>query len=159
MNNSDSGRLAHTIFFVVTIVLAACGTYDEGQHEMRRAADDAQQRRQAFLDSLRRSTDSILGANQTHAPPAAVSSPVDRRWYEGGTLHQATVAEWNGASDSNKLATAADFATSALHPRTTEEVRTPAREMKDCISTAAQSAPPHKQVSELGAVCAVMMGW
>lgn len=30
-------------------------------------------------------------------------------WYKGGTLHKATVAEWNGASFQNKLATSADW--------------------------------------------------
>lgn len=30
-------------------------------------------------------------------------------WYEGGTLHSATVVEWKAASESDKLATAADW--------------------------------------------------
>ena len=30
-------------------------------------------------------------------------------WYEGGTLHQATVAEWKKATSQNKLATCSDF--------------------------------------------------
>ncbi|MBU2547487.1 MAG: hypothetical protein KKB20_03665 [Proteobacteria bacterium] len=30
-------------------------------------------------------------------------------WYENGTLHKASVAEWNKATYENKLATAADW--------------------------------------------------
>jgi hypothetical protein len=36
------------------------------------------------------------------------------QWYEGGTLHSATLDEWSRASRSNRLATAADFATHSL---------------------------------------------
>lgn len=32
-----------------------------------------------------------------------------KEWYEGGTLHQATIAQWKRASQSNKLATCADW--------------------------------------------------
>lgn len=32
-----------------------------------------------------------------------------RPWYEGGTLHDATVVEWRAASARNRLATAADW--------------------------------------------------
>ena len=32
-----------------------------------------------------------------------------KEWYQGGTLHQATYAQWNSASYQNKLATASDW--------------------------------------------------
>lgn len=34
----------------------------------------------------------------------------NKKWYEGGTLHQATVADWLSGDESNKLATCADWA-------------------------------------------------
>jgi hypothetical protein len=37
----------------------------------------------------------------------------EEKWYEGGTLHKKTVAEWSKASERDKLATAADFLTHA----------------------------------------------
>ena len=37
------------------------------------------------------------------------SSSSSKQWFEGGTLHRATIAEWNDATYQNKLATAADF--------------------------------------------------
>lgn len=32
-----------------------------------------------------------------------------KQWYEGGTLHYATVAEWQNASYTNKTATAGSY--------------------------------------------------
>ena len=82
-----------------------------------------------------------------------------RAWYSGGTLHRATVADWRAASDRNRLATAADFATTILQPNSVEEIAGPAREMESCITLAVDSAPGTMRVSEIGAVCAVLMGW
>lgn len=92
-------------------------------------------------------------------PPPSAPSSSDLTWYQGGTLHQATVADWKQATEHDRLATAADFASSILEPNTVEEVREPAEEMKDCLAEAVQGAPDYKNMSELAAVCAVMMGW
>ena len=35
--------------------------------------------------------------------------PAPKKWYEGGTLHRATIAEWRRASYENRLATCSDF--------------------------------------------------
>lgn len=35
--------------------------------------------------------------------------PDVKKWYEGGTLHKCTNAEWKKASKENKIATCADF--------------------------------------------------
>lgn len=43
------------------------------------------------------------------------SSPAE--WFEGGTLHHATMGEWRRASSKNKLATAADFVSSMMRGR------------------------------------------
>jgi hypothetical protein len=39
------------------------------------------------------------------------SAHADQKWYEGGTLHKKTVAQWSKADNRDKLATAADFVT------------------------------------------------
>jgi len=39
------------------------------------------------------------------------SSPPSKRWYEAGTLHNATVLQWKDATYQNQLATAADWLT------------------------------------------------
>jgi hypothetical protein len=129
---------------------------------------DGEAERQAFIDSIRSATDALVTANiaangpypDTGAKKAdqLKASPVQEQpWYSGGTLHQATIGEWKAASPTNRLATAADFATNTLHPSTTEEA--PAREMMECVDRASTSAPDSKTVAEVGAVCAVLMGW
>jgi len=37
------------------------------------------------------------------------SSSSKKQWFQGGNLHNATVAQWKGATYQNKLATAADW--------------------------------------------------
>lgn len=62
------------------------------------------------------------GAEVRKAQNSAVTQPVPvaetvpqapepeaKKWYKGGTLHQLTLADWNQATDENKLATAGDF--------------------------------------------------
>lgn len=36
-------------------------------------------------------------------------SSSSRQWFQGGNLHNATIAQWKGATYQNKLATAADW--------------------------------------------------
>lgn len=42
-------------------------------------------------------------------PKKAQKDKTGKMWFEGGTLHQATVKEWRNATKENKLATCADF--------------------------------------------------
>ncbi len=44
-------------------------------------------------------------------------------WYSGGTLHQATLAEWNRATPANRLATAGDWLAASLWK---DDLRSPA---------------------------------
>ncbi|NQW23381.1 MAG: hypothetical protein HQ475_08060 [SAR202 cluster bacterium] len=44
----------------------------------------------------------------------SAETSVSVNWYEGGTLHRATVSSWRSATYGNKLATAADFLTATL---------------------------------------------
>jgi hypothetical protein len=153
----------------IVLTLGLAGT-SACSHPQPVVARDGEAERQAFIDSIRSATDAIVtaniaangpypdtGAKNSNQPEA---SPVpEQPWYSGGTLHQATMREWKAASPANRLATAADFATNTLHPSTTEEVRAPAREMMECVDRASTSAPDGKTVAEVGAVCAVLMGW
>ena len=54
-------------------------------------------------------------ATFTRTAPAATAGA----WNRGGTLHRATVAEWHRATDSNRLATAADWAARTRGMRST----------------------------------------
>lgn len=43
------------------------------------------------------------------AQPSPAPTENGRHWYEGGTLHDATAADWKKATAANKLATCGDF--------------------------------------------------
>ncbi|MGJ5813671.1 hypothetical protein [Paludibaculum fermentans] len=80
-------------------------------------------------------------------------------WFEGGTLHSSTAADWNLASDGDRLATSADFvAKIAKKPfGSMGEFKLRAVEMKSCVSKAAASpATSNLKVAELAAACALM---
>ena len=92
------------------------------------------------------------------------SQPVSSQWYEGGTLHSATAAEWVRASERNKLATAADWATSILleedrMPRV-EKVKPYATALKDCVDATTDPKPiiPKQKVAEMAVACWILMG-
>ena len=71
--------------------------------------------------------------------PTATSTATP--WYRGGTLHNATPAEWQIATPENKMATAADWITRIYRPtwRTEEELLTLSSELVACIDEVATS--------------------
>ena len=96
------------------------------------------------------------------------SKPNKKEWYEGGTLHQATVKEWRKATRQNKLATCADFVATANKENMLKfsasgmsELKSYAEELVDFIDTATDGAEKinsHK-VSEIAATGFHMMKW
>lgn len=91
-----------------------------------------------------------------------VSAAGAEEWYAGGTLHNATLGDWADASRHNRLATAADFAATILEERISSisDLETPALQMEACITEAARERSTAAiQVSEVGAACAVLLGW
>ena len=90
------------------------------------------------------------------------------RWYTGGNLHRASAAEWNSSSHANRLATSADFVasimgTDAVRRETRGDInrlRPRAERMKSCIDDAlAGNNSRTIRVSEIGAACAVLLGY
>lgn len=84
---------------------------------------------------------------QPATPPAA---PTPRKWYEGGTLHKATGAEWRKADASNKLATCSDFLAKlweakrlsgklTLTVKTIEDLKAPAASCVEAVDKAYES--------------------
>lgn len=51
---------------------------------------------------------SVFSATLTFSATAARAQ--ESEWYVGGTLHEATLAQWPAGLTSNRLATSADFA-------------------------------------------------
>jgi len=83
-------------------------------------------------------------------------------WYEGGTLHDATLAEWSNATDANRLATAADWTVIAFDGVPVLEIRIYANDLLICIDEifdgylerSSEGAP----ISDLAALCAIKLG-
>ena len=83
-------------------------------------------------------------------------------WYQGGTLHKATGYEWQKASQSNRLATAGDFAAVVIKGKfnSMDQLKIYANELAICITKATEDGVGNdKQVAEIAAACAIIMGW
>ena len=92
----------------------------------------------------------------------AVSPRETRSWYEGGTLHRATVSEWRTSTGRNRLATSADFASAALNHKgrtfdSTGEMLGAAIAMKTCIDAATPDAKEQMPVTGIAAICALLL--
>ena len=88
------------------------------------------------------------------------------KWYQGGTLHESTIREWNAATYDNQLATAADWTTSVIGQDEFERiglngVRVKAGELVKCIkgSTDELEGVGALSTMEIGAACITLMKW
>ena len=88
------------------------------------------------------------------------------QWYSGGTLHRANGAVWKSSSESNRLATSADFAIIIIGKNRVQamgsmnRLKPYALQMKICIDEAVVGRGGNKiSVSEVGAACGVLLGW
>ena len=85
------------------------------------------------------------------------------QWYEGGTLHSTSVADWRAANYRNRLATSADFAMTALNRKgvtlsSMSELRPKAQALEICVSEAAK--PPTAgtlRIVELATQCVILI--
>lgn len=50
-----------------------------------------------------------LGAAMSESTPKTDAAVSSEKWFEGGNLHKATIAQWKTATYRNKLATASDW--------------------------------------------------
>jgi hypothetical protein len=104
-----------------------------------------------------------LPAQPQLVEPIQQSQPVQQaQWYEGGTLHKATAREWLAATSANRLATAADFAATALKQegkvaRDMADLRVRAEAIESCVSQVAGAQGAENQpVSGLAAACVIL---
>ena len=97
------------------------------------------------------------GGSESQPTRRPVASPT--AWYDGGTLHGATVEEWNSADNANRLATAGDWVTTLTGWETLEEAREKAEDLRTCVNESAAESPPELKVAELAVACKILMGW
>jgi hypothetical protein len=78
-------------------------------------------------------------------------------WYSGGTLHDSTVAEWQAATDTNRLATAADWATSGMDLTLPSEIEHYAKELIICVNEAVDAYSQDAETLDIAVACVVML--
>lgn len=119
-----------------------------------------------FLFSfLKREQPSVSTPSTSSAPSSSAPSvsPKPPEWYEGGTLHKASIKQWKKAGYRDRLATSADFAvniseTGRFKFSTMDELKVHAIEIEKCISKAAEAKGFDDQpVSDYAATCAILM--
>ena len=76
-------------------------------------------------------------------------------WTKGGTLHDATIAEWRDATRGNKLATSADWIAKALpaEGRSIDFLNEYAPKLVQCTDAMVADMPQKEQVKVVSAAC------
>lgn len=89
-----------------------------------------------------------------------ISLPALGAWYNGGTLHNATGAQWLAGDFSDQLATSADFVAKMDAASDMSELRVRANSLSSCI-TEAVSDPSLEQssVKDVAVLCIVQLGY
>ncbi|MHC1778464.1 MAG: zinc ribbon domain-containing protein [Lentimicrobium sp.] len=86
----------------------------------------------------------------------------EQKWYEGGTLHKATIAEWRTATTTNKLATCSDFVAKIRQDKgiafDESEIKKESYDLMNCIDAAIIDVDVDNwKVSEMAATCLVLL--
>lgn len=103
-------------------------------------------------------------------PLLASAQDAGEKWYQGGTLHKSTVAEWKSASAWNRRATAADWAMNTKRVQAivfkagNVDVAKPyAVELARCVDIAVSDDATGKldsiNVAEIAVGCVILMKW
>lgn len=87
--------------------------------------------------------------------------PISKEWYEGGTLHKATVKQWKSATQKNKLATCADFMAVTDNSISMTELKSRATNLMNCIDEATRGLDElnNDKVSEMATLCIITLGY
>lgn len=113
------------------------------------------------------STTSIQSAVSSSQPQPQPYGTTNSKWYEGGTLHKESVANWKSASFANKLATAADWAIAiprikqgVIKSGKMETLAPLAYQLVKCVDEACSGGGDESMgISEVAASCMILMRW
>lgn len=106
--------------------------------------------------------ESVSSSEASEEKPVTASSG---KFYEGGTLHKATIAEWRKAEIHNKIATCADFIAKSFEMNGTDVSKITMKEwelachgLNKCIETSVPETPEfnNQSVTELAAMCLLL---
>ena len=120
----------------------------------------------ALARAIKTFCDSSTSSSESRNSTSKQQPTTAQKWYQGGTLHKETAAEWVKASDRDRLATSGDFATAALKRSiiwddmdSLDDVRPYAEALKKCIDTTYDpvSIIPETKNAETATLCWVIM--
>jgi hypothetical protein len=104
----------------------------------------------------------LPSGNATYATPL----PATIKWYEGGTLHDATVGEWATGSYQDQLATAGDWIVARLgseQARKMTQLRNRAATLVSCVNSGSvavmDSYGNSERVAGMAVACIDISGW
>jgi hypothetical protein len=102
----------------------------------------------------------VSDANSGTSSPNYSSS----EWWNGGTLHSASVGEWKNSTEENKLATSGDFVSGTIDTsqvKSMDEILVKAQAVRACINKATDgtSQLDSHHVSEIAALCLISLGY
>lgn len=93
----------------------------------------------------------VLGSLALAVPMLATAAG---NWYEGGTLHNATLRDWSGAVTQNKMATMADMVIAAKLAKRPMDVVDRSVRTASCVDEVARDKANQMQdVATVAAVC------
>ncbi len=82
-------------------------------------------------------------------------------WYEGGTLHTASIPQWKSSTHKNRLATASDWAAVMFKDQnlSMKELKVKALEVVRCIDTATAGSTESllSSAAEAAAICHILI--
>ena len=109
----------------------------------------------SMLFSDRESRSSNIAPKSTSTSTSKVTSSASQEWYEGGTLHKATIARWKTSTERNKLATCGDFMAVYDKSVSMTELLARAVALKSCIDVATDGLDYTNslEVSTMAALC------
>lgn len=143
INNSKRMLFSIGIFFIVIIILV-------------------------IYESVKDSKSTYNSKNKTESrfpnPSKSPTNSVEKKWYEGGTLHKATMREWKIATDENKLATCSDFIAKIRKdngtPFNETEILSESYALKRCIDeTQNNKSTETWKVIDMASSCLVLLGY
>jgi hypothetical protein len=107
-----------------------------------------------FSDGESQSSNVAPKSTSTSRPQVTKAS-TSQEWYEGGTLHKATIARWKTSTERNKLATCGDFMAAYDKSVSMSELLAGAVALKSCIDVATDGLDYTNslEVSTMAALC------
>jgi len=89
----------------------------------------------------------------------STTTPTEKHWYEGGTLHNSKIREWKNASEENKLATCGDFMAKFDNSVTIDVLLERAIALRACIDEATRGIDKvdDNKTAEIASACTVLL--